>query len=352
MMKVLVSCTLLAAALAVAQTPRSQISGTIASVEAAANQLTLKSDQGESIAVATTDRTLVLRIPPGETDPKKGSKIPLSSVSAGDRAVIVGPAPTGNSWNATAVLVMTKGDLAAIQQKDAEDWKKRGITGTVTAADASANRVTIKSGSHTFTVQPSVKTTWHRYSPDSARFADAKPSSIAEVKTGDQLRVLGDKGSDGASIQAEKIVFGTFRQIAATISAVDAAKGELTVKDLASKKPLILKVDADSTMKKLPDPAARALARRYAAGPESGTAPTTGGGPDVGQMLDRLPQLPLSELKPGDAIMISTTQGNDPARATVIMLLAGVEPLLTASPSATRDIMSGWNLGGGGDSGQ
>src|SRR5262249_23398639 len=154
---------------------------------------------GESIAVTTTDRTLVLRIPPGETDPKKGSKIPLSSVSPGDRAVIVGPAPSGNSWNATAVLVMTKDDLAAIQQKDAEDWKKRGITGTVTAADASAKTVSIKSGSHTFTVQPSDKTTWHRYSPDSARFADAKPSSIAEVKTGDQLRVLGDKGGDGSS---------------------------------------------------------------------------------------------------------------------------------------------------------
>jgi hypothetical protein len=29
-----------------------------------------------------------------------------------------------------------------------------------------------------------------------------------------------------------------------------------------------------------------------------------------------------------------------------------VEPLLTASPQATRDIMSGWNLGGGGGEGQ
>jgi hypothetical protein len=28
-----------------------------------------------------------------------------------------------------------------------------------------------------------------------------------------------------------------------------------------------------------------------------------------------------------------------------------VEPLLTASPNAVRDIMSGWNLGGGGDTG-
>jgi hypothetical protein len=69
-------------------------------------------------------------------------------------------------------------------------------------------------------------------------------------------------------------------------------------------------------------------------------------------MLDNLPAMPLSELKPGDAIMVSTTQGTDPGRVTAITLLAGVEPLLTASPTATRDIMSGWNLGGGGDAGQ
>ena len=78
-----------------------------------------------------------------------------------------------------------------------------------------------------------------------------------------------------------------------------------------------------------------------------------GRGGDVSQMLDNLPALPISELKPGDAIMVSTTQGTEAGRVTAIMLLAGVEPLLTASPTATRDIMSGWNLGGGGgDTGQ
>ena len=54
----------------------------------------------------------------------------------------------------------------------------------------------------------------------------------------------------------------------------------------------------------------------------------------------------LSQLKPGDAIMLSATTGADPGRVTVITLLAGVEPLLTASPDAARDIMSGRNLGG------
>ena len=61
--------------------------------------------------------------------------------------------------------------------------------------------------------------------------------------------------------------------------------------------------------------------------------------------------MPLSELKPKDAVMVSTTKGSDPGRVTAIVLLAGVEPILTAAPNATRDIMSGWNLGGEGGEG-
>ncbi len=370
----------IAAAVSVpAQTPpganRAQLSGTVTAVKPDANQLSLKGDKGEDVSVTTTDRTLILRIPPGETDPKKGTKIALTALSPGDRAVIIGATPADpKAWTATAVLVMSKSDVAGLQQKDQDDWKKRGTTGTVTAIDPAAKTVTIKSGSRTFTVQPSDKTSFHRYAPDAARFSDAKPSTFAEIKTGDQLRVLGNKGEDGTSIQAEKIAFGTFRQIAATVTAINPQTGELTVKDLATKKPLTIKVDADSTMRKLPEQAARMLARRYAPGAQQaqgagagagapppgagrgGGMPGAGGGGrggDVGQMLDNLPALPISELKPGDAIMVSTTQGTEAGRVTAIMLLAGVEPLLTASPTATRDIMSGWNLGGGGgDTGQ
>ena len=100
-----------------------------------------------------------MRIPPGETDPKKGSKIELSTLGCGDRAVVIGPAPADpKTWTATAVLIMSKSDVAGLQQKDEEDWKKRGTTGTVTAIDSAAKTVTIKSGSRTFTVQPSDKT--------------------------------------------------------------------------------------------------------------------------------------------------------------------------------------------------
>jgi len=346
--------------------PRSQVAGTVTAVDAAANHLALRSDQGASLEVTASERTLFLRIPPGETDPKKGTKIALASIAAGDRAVIVGAASSSTAWTASAVLIMSRSDVASLQQKDTEDWRRRGTTGLATAIDPAARTVVIKSGSRSYTVETGDKTEWHRYSPDSARFADATSSSLAEVKAGDQLRVLGNKSEDGTKIRAEKIVFGSFRQIAATVSAIDAARGELTVKDLATKKPLIVRVNADTAMRKLPEQMARMLARRYAPGAQGDTVAAPGaaqaapggrsgrgGGGDIGQMLDSLAAMPLTELKTGDAVMVSTTQGSDPGKATAVMLLAGVEPLLTASPTATRDIMSGWNLGGGGgDSGQ
>jgi hypothetical protein len=351
--------------------PAIVVAGTVTAVDAANNQVTLKTDKGEMAAIVTTPKTLVLHMPPGESDPKKGNKVLLSSLEPGDRVVaFVRQITAGQPMQASSLIVRTRADLAELQQKDQDEWKKRGTTGTVTATDAAAKTATIKAGQKTITVQPSDKTVYHRYSLDSARFSDAKASSFDEIHTGDQMRVLGEKNEDGSVIKAEKIVSGSFRQIAATITSIDASTGELKVKDLATKKPLIIRVSADSTMKKLPDQAARMLARRYgqgagggagagdgqvdgrAAGGGAGGGRGRGGrGGDVGQMLDSLPAMPLAELKAGDAIMVSTTQGTDPGRVTAIMLLAGVEPLLTASPNAVRDIMSGWNLGGGGDTG-
>lgn len=361
LMRLAVAGVILSAILS-AQAPanRSQVAGTITAVDAGGNKLTLKSDKGEDVTVTTTARTLLLKMPPGETDPKKGAKITLGGLAAGDRAVVVPATDSTDPKNmdARAVLVMSKSDVASLQQRDVDDWKKRGTTGNVTGIDASAKTVTIKAGSRTFTVKPSDKTTFFRYAPDSAHFSDAKPSSFAEIKDGDQMRVLGNRSEDGATILAEKIVSGSFRQIAATISAVDPAKGELTVKDLASKATMTIKIVPDTTMKKLPEQMAAMLARRYspaaqqgAGGGGGGRGPGGGRGGDVGQMLDNLPPLPLADLKKGDAIMVSTTQGTDATHATGIMLLAGVEPLLTASPNATRDLMSGWSLGGGGGEG-
>ena len=83
-------------------------------------------------------------------------------------------------------------------------------------------------------------------------FDDAKPSSLAEIKAGDQLRARGARNADGTEFTAEEIVSGAFRNIAGTISNVDAATNALTVMDLATKKPVVVKISAQSQLLKLP----------------------------------------------------------------------------------------------------
>jgi len=363
-----------------AAAPRNQVVGTVSAINAPAGELSLKTDQGGAIAVSTTDRTIILHMTPGLTDPGAAPRMALTDIQQGDRVVAYyRGAPDLKAVQATTLAVRTKADLADVAGKELEDWRKRGTVGNVTAIDPAAKAITLKVGSKTVTVTPSDKTEYHRYSLDSAKPSDAKPSSFAEIKIGDQAHVLGNRNADGTGTTAEIIYAGAFRQLAATIVSINAATGEMQVKDLATKKPLTIKVDADSTMKKLDPTTAASLARRYGAARGQGQADAGGGGAggmrgggrgqgqadaasggggqrgggggrggtDIGQILDRMPAVPLAELKAGDAVMVSTTMGSDPSRVTVITLLAGVEPILTAAPNSTRDIMAGWNLGGG-----
>jgi len=224
-----------------------------------------------------------------------------------------------------------------------------------------------------------------RYAPDSVRFSDAKPSSFAEVKVGDQVRVLGDKNPDGTRIKAEAMISGSFRSIAGVIKSIDASSNEITMTDLVAHKPVTVRVTADTTMRRLPQGIAMMLARRVhgaQGGSESGAAgarPATAqgvpgpsrpeapkpgaGGPPVDQaqaqgqgggmrrgnmdfqdMLERLPPMTVADLKAGDAVVLSAGDGADPGRVTAINLLAGVEPLLQAAPQGGRQILGDWNL--------
>jgi hypothetical protein len=74
----------------------------------------------------------------------------------------------------------------------------------------------------------------------------------------------------------------------------------------------------------------------------------SGGSPDIQQILSRMPAASLSDLQKGDAVMIVTTAGDSSGAVNAITLLAGVEPILTAAPSASQAMMlSPWSLGSG-----
>jgi hypothetical protein len=341
-------------------TSASQTIGAVTAIDNQQQLLTLKDDHGGSVRVSLGSKASLLRVAPGQTDLKNASRISFAEIGVGDRVLAVGTKTSdGSDVQARTLVVMNKSELAEKEKKEQEEWQQRGVSGTVTSVAPQTNTFTIQIRKETRTVQGSDKTEYRRYAPDSIQFSDSAPSTLAEVKPGDQVRVLAAGAPDGATIQAERVVSGSFRQIAGTVVSVDAAAKEIRVTDLASKKPITIRVNATSVLKQLTPAIASALSQRYGTGgsarsqngapagentPERAGRPRAGSG-DLGQVLDRLPAVEISALKPGQALMISGSAGTEASQLTAITLLAGVEPLLTASPTATRDIMAGWNFG-------
>lgn len=369
--------------------PQAKAVGEIKSLGGGA--LVLAADDGKTVSVSLPEGVRVVRIPPGATDLKNATPITVQDLQVGDRVLVRGKASDdGKSLAAVAVIVMKQSDVAAKQQKEREDWQKHGIGGLVSAVDPAVGTVTISvttfGGSKKVLIQTNKKTVVRRYAPDSIKFDDAKPSSLANIRAGDQLRARGNKNEDGTEFAAEEIVAGTFRNIAGTVTAVNAADNSIVVMDLITKKPVTVKVTPDSQLRKLPQPLAQRIAMRLkgqtpeggaangaaAGGPPAGTAagaqgarpqgetpqgapggpsgngggaPRNGGG-DLQQMLSRSPAVTLTEFQKGDAVIVVSTEGNA-SEATAITMVGGVEPILTASPSSQAMILSPWSLGGG-----
>jgi hypothetical protein len=335
--------------------------GEVASVDAQRRVVILKEDKGDFLAVVLGEKTSLLRIPPGETDLKKATRITVTDISAGDRLLAVGPkAEGGKSVDARTIVVISKSDLAQKQQKDQEEWQKRGISGTVAGLDPAEKGFTVAVGEKKYRVQTSDKTEFRRYAADSAKYSDSQSSSLANLRTGDQVRVLGDKNEEGLTLKAERVVAGSFTRVAGTINSIRPEAKEIKLTELISGKAYTVQLTARSNSRMLPLAIANLIAQRLlpstqggpvqaGAAPGAGIAALRAGGGDLSQLLDRLPAVSLSDLKPGNAIVISGSPGaGDATRITAITLLSGIEPIANAVPNLLRDVIGGWNLGGGG----
>jgi hypothetical protein len=64
--------------------------------------------------------------------------------------------------------------------------------------------------------------------------------------------------------------------------------------------------------------------------------PGGAGAQTLQELLERLPALPLDQIKPGDQVAVSSAKPDDPTRLTAVVLVAGIEPLLEARPRAGR----------------
>ena len=338
--------------------------------------LVLKTDSGPEISISVPDSARIVRLAAGQTDLKSAPAITFAEIQVGDRMLLRGRAGANGDVEATTIVVMKQADVAQKQQHDREDWQKRGTGGIVSAIDSAAGTFTVSvTPTLSVLVKTSKDTNFLRYSPNSVKFADAQKGTIDQIKTGDQLRARGTRSADGKEIAAEEVISGTFRNIAGTISSIDAANNSITVKDILAKKSVVIKFNSDSQLRKLAPQMAQRLAFFLkggaaqgapaggqtpasaapgpAAGPGGGPGGRPAGGPDFQQMLNRIPSVTLADLQKEDAVMVVATQGTTGNEVTAITLLGGVEPILTASPNGTSAaaLFSGWNLGAPGGEG-
>ena len=351
-------------ATAFAQTMPKSIVGSIISVKAADAVVIVKPDNTDAVSVKLTADTIFQRIAPGERDLKKAAAMKMTDMALGDRVLV--SFKTGGA-EALRILVMSSTDIQKRNEADSLDWTKRGVSGVVAAK--AGNTVTLKKRSLTgeivMTVTLDDKTAVRRYNSDSVKFADARVSKLDEVSVGDQLRARGVKSEDGLKVAAEEVVFGTFVTKAGAITAINAEAKEVTVSELGTNKPLVVKFTADSQIKKMPDMMGMMAGRGGApgaqmspgvspgagapnaagrgGGPGAAGAPNAAGHmPDMAQMLEHAPEAKLDDLKIGEKIVVSSTKGAKPGEITAIMLLGNAGMLIQMAT-----VPSGRGAGGG-----
>lgn len=352
-------------------TPNGAI-GEVKVIDSPAKQLIIKTDAGSMVIVTLGDKTVYKRLAPGEKTLTNAANITFPEVGEGDRVWARGKvADDHKSVPASALIVMNKVDIAKKQEAERAEWKRRGIVGIVTALKPETKEMTISvrsfAGQQAIVVPVSDKVEMKRYAPDSIKFADAKMATFEELKVGDQVRALGDKSPDGTAFTAEKVVTGSFRMVSGVVTAVDAATGEVKINDSQTKQPLTIVVKQDAVLRKFPPasemagmmammggrggqggPAGQATAGQGGARPQTSGAQAPpgggpggggpggpggqrmgGGGPNVQDMIERLPVIGIADVKVGDTIIVSSTKGADPTRLTAISLISGADTLLT-----------------------
>src|SRR5688572_6732737 len=233
--------------------------GEIKSVDAAAKQLTIKTDAGSILIVSLSDKTTYKKLAPGEQTLTNATDVTFADLAQGDRVMARGTVSEDRkSVPAVQVLVMTKGDLAKKQEAERLEWRRRGILGVITALKPDTKEITISNrtvtGTQAVVIPVSDNTEMRRYAPDSIRFGDAKPSNFGELKVGDQLRALGERTEDPLRFKPEKVVTGSFRTVGGVVTAVDPATGEIKINELEKKTPLTIVIKQDAVLRRFPPP--------------------------------------------------------------------------------------------------
>lgn len=337
--------------------------GEVTGVDVSELRMIVRTDGGALVTILLEEKTTYLKVPATDQTPaiEKGVTIALGVVGIGDRVLAQVTVGEGvNAPRARRVLVMSKADIVQKQERERAEWRSRGMSGTIAALDPVNKEITVsvravpRGRQQNVIVNASGESVeFARYAPGSVKFTDARPSSFAELRVGDQVRALGDKSSDGLRFNPEKVMSGAFRTIGGTVTGVDQASREIKVTDIQKRQQFTIALSNDTQLKRLPAEIARRFGQELS-GSSPGTqappasrsstqprpnedgrdAPSDGNDADLQSVIEHLPVITIAELKPGDMVIASTASSADATHVVAAVLVAGVEPLLNAAKLA------------------
>lgn len=401
MRKILTLCTLAAlafscAASALGQTPQNstaqsgtdarpaprRIVGEVMGVDAAAGRVTVRTDAGETLTVAIDDKTTYMRLPPGETTLDKAVTVTREDVRVGDRVLVPDASPSGGQTTAARRIILMGRTATGAQGERARDDGRR-LNGRVATIDAAKKQIAVltrgRDGIQTVTLDAGGDVRILRFAPGTLRVSEARPSSFAELKIGDQLRATGARGSDGTRFTPEEIVAGSFTRVSGVVTSTDAARGEATIKSEQTGQSVTVTVGKNSTLKRLTSEFVETLEERMQraerregrrasgesgqqagenrgerAGRRDGDGARGGGAGGRGgrspqQMFESLPGVTLADLKKGDAVVVTATTGADDAHVTAISLVTGEADFMRRLQRGTDGAPRGMSPGLPGD---
>ena len=372
--------------------PTEHILGTVSAVDTAAQTIDVKEDKdGTQHTVQLSNTKTLLKVPPGAKDLKSAVRITASDLAAGDRVDVRGfKAESGtNGIAARSVILMSGQDVQQMRQQEAMAWQ-HSTSGTVNAVDTAGQKLMITArtpqGPKPVTVE-TAQAQFTRYSPDHPQ--TPTPSQLADVQVGDQVRIVGEKGSDEATVSAQKVYSGSFRTVAGTVSSIAPDGKSMVIKDLGTKQQVTVALADGSTVRRLPPMMALGLARRFnpdfkgaapgaeapssaaangatntqapparqwnrPEGSEGGSAPPApgagngsphmrAGNGDLSQVLERVPKIAVTDLKAGDAVVVSGAPS--PTNKAVVLasnVIAGVEPIFQSASPRQMQSLGDW----------
>ena len=245
------------------------------------------------------------------------------------------------------IIVMARAAINTQREAELEKRRARTINGRVTALNTEKNEIIIQSRGRGSNVAESLTITsagnakFLRYAPDSLKIGDAVPGTFADLRLGDQIRVVGDRVANETRVSAEEIISGSISRTVGSITEINTARGEVVVKNIQNGQSMTIVVGKNTTLRRITPDVAESLKQRFerrrqrqaerssdASNADRQTQndrrrtrddrrnqnnnPQTNRNPR--QQFETLPEITLAELKKGDAVLVTGTGGNGAIR--------------------------------------